>query len=108
MEEPLDQIECDWTGNMNMNVAITNYIQFEMKTPPGVRHNKEDSQRIFEELNSTEEGYFYYSHLCIGIISYVLYSSTEVTEITRKQVVEKLSKTEMMAWIKHGFLKSKL
>jgi len=82
IEEPLDQIECDWTGNMNMNVAITNYIQFEMKTPPGVRHNKEDSQRIFEELNSTEEGYFYYSHLCIGIISYVLYSSTEVTEIT--------------------------
>jgi len=100
---PLKDIKDAVDKKVNSYAAVRNYMTFEKKM---LYHPKStaDYEALFEEMEATEEGYFYYKNIGAGVRKYAHANKVPDDGNTTQYILDNFGKKGMMQWIKHGFM----
>jgi len=103
METSWDQVGCALTKRVYRNVAVCNYMKYEMRMSDFYIKESTQEEEIFSKMISSPGGYFYYKNLMVGVRKYGIVNSVQVDESTVDYIVKTWGQDTMMMWIKFGF-----
>jgi len=99
---PLKDIKDEVEKKVYSYGAVRNFMTFEKKMFHHPRSTAE-YEALFEEMQATEEGYFYYRNIFTGVRKYAHANNVPDNDLTTQYILDNLGKKGMMQWIKHGF-----